>query len=328
MIDLDEIEKKLLDIKSKPIGTPAGITFEEIDYLCQTVQPIYSSQPVLLELKAPLTIVGDVHAQFHDLLRIFDSSSYPPNTNYLFLGDYVDRGRSSIETLCLLFIYKIKYPDNFYMLRGNHECSYINRLYGFYDECIQNYSIDVWRKFSDVFNYLPIAAIIEDKIFCVHGGISPELQSLDQIRNIERPLEVPEDGLLCDLLWSDPSPDAIDWEDNERGTSYCFGINQVEEFLQKFDFDLICRAHQAIMDGFEFPFPDSQCLVTVFSAPNYCYEYENKGAILNVDESLYCNFTVLEPRKWDELDIYNPNERPGTPPRESSGEQDTEFTVA
>ena len=326
MIDLDAIEAKLLAIKSQPIGTSAGVTFEEIDYLCKTVQPIYASQPVLLELKAPLTIVGDVHAQFHDLLRIFDSANYPPNTNYLFLGDYVDRGHSSIETLCLLFIYKIKYPENFYMLRGNHECSYINRLYGFYDECIQNYNIDVWRKFSDVFNYLPIAAIIEETFFCFHGGISPFLHSLDDIRNITRPLEVPEDGLLCDLLWSDPLAEAIDWEDNERGTSYCFGYPQVEKFLKDFDFDLICRAHQAVMDGFEFPFPDSQCLVTVFSAPNYCYEYDNKGAILNVDESLFCSFTVLEPKKWED-DSFPIGERPGTPPRESSGEQDSQFTV-
>lgn len=325
-IDIDKIEQKLLAIRDQPIGTSAGVTVEEIQYLCKTVQPIYASQPVLLELKAPLTIVGDIHGQYHDLLRIFEIQNYPPNTNYLFLGDYVDRGKSSIETLCLLFIYKIKYPETFYTLRGNHECSYINRLYGFYDECVTTYSIEVWRMFSEVFNYLPIAAIIEEKIFCVHGGISPSLRSLDDIRNIQRPLEVPEEGLLCDLLWSDPSPDAVDWEENERGTSYCFGFQQVDDFLKKFDFDLICRAHQAIMDGFDFPFPQSQCLVTVFSAPNYCYEYENKGAILNVDESLFCNFTVLDPKKFDE-DCYG-GPRPPTPPRDSNNEsQLSEFSV-
>ena len=327
MFDLDDIEKKILAVRNQPIGTSAGVTYQEIDYLCKTVQPIYASQPVLLEIKAPLTIVGDIHGQFHDLLRIFDSANYPPNKTFLFLGDYVDRGRNSIEVLCLLFIYKIKYPESFFMLRGNHECSYINRLYGFYDECIQNYSIDVWRKFSDVFNYLPIAAIVEDKIFCVHGGISPHLQSLEDIKTIQRPLEVPEEGLICDLLWSDPNPDVNDWEDNERGTSYCFGLEQVDQFERKFDFDLICRAHQAIMDGFEFPFPDNQFLVTVFSAPNYCYEYENKGAILNVEENLMCNFTVLEPKKWEEEFV--PDSRPGTPPRASSGvEQDQHFSIS
>ena len=191
-MDLDQIEQKLFTVINKPLGTPSGITVEEINYLCQTVKEIYLSQPILLELKAPLTIVGDVHGQFHDLIRIFESKAYPPNANFLFLGDYVDRGKQSIETVCLLFIYKIKYPDHFFMLRGNHECTYINRLYGFYDECISNFDIDVYTTFSEVFNCLPIAAIIEDKIFCVHGGISPELNSLDQIRDVQRPFEIPE----------------------------------------------------------------------------------------------------------------------------------------
>lgn len=312
-MDLDAIEKKLFTVIDKPLGTPSGVTVEEINYLCDTVKEIYLSQPVLLELKAPLTVVGDIHGQFHDLIRIFEASAYPPNQNFLFMGDYVDRGKQSIETVCLLFIYKIKYPEHFYMLRGNHECTYINRMYGFYDECCENFNFDVWRTFSNVFNCLPIAAIIEDKIFCVHGGISPELHSLDQIKNIERPFEIPEDGLIADLLWSDPSPEATDWEDNDRGVSYCFGSQQVEEFNAKFGFDLVCRAHQAIMDGFEFPFPESQCLVTVFSAPNYCNEYENKGAIMVVEENLFCSFTVLQPKKYDddfELEI-----RAGSPPR-------------
>ena len=325
MFDLDDMIKRLKVVKDQPIGTSAGLSVEEINYICQTVQPIFMSQPTLLEIKPPLTIVGDVHGQYHDLMRIFELNKYPPDTRYLFLGDYVDRGKNSIECLCLLLIYKIKYPNDFYMLRGNHECSYINRLYGFYDECVKTYSLEVWRMFADVFNRLPIAAIVEDKIFCVHGGLSPHLESLDQIRDIPRPIEVPEEGLLCDLLWSDPSPEAQDWEDNERGTSYCFGLPQVETFLQKFDFDLICRAHQAIMEGFEFPFQDSQCLVTVFSAPNYCYEYENKGAILNVDDSLFCNFTVLEPKKWEEDYYIGP--RPGTPPRCSDEEGEMEFQV-
>ena len=304
----------ILKIKPASIGTPSSITKDEIYYLCQNVLNVYMSQPVLLELHAPITICGDIHAQFHDLLRIFDKTSYPPAQNFLFLGDYVDRGCQSIETVCLLFCYKILYPNKIFMLRGNHECSYINRLYGFYDECIKRFNIDVWKEFGKVFNCLPIAATIDEKIFCIHGGISPELNSLDQIRDIQRPREVPEEGLLCDLLWSDPSPDIDDWGENERGTSWYFGANKVDEFLSKFNFDLICRAHQAVMDGFEFPYPGNQCLVTVFSAPNYCYEYDNRGAVLHVDENLYCSFTTIEPRKWTiEEDQFN--ERPGTPPR-------------
>ena len=305
---------KILSIKPCRINTPSGITREEILFLCQNVLNVYMSQPVLLELKAPITICGDIHAQFHDLLRIFDKTSYPPAQNFLFLGDYVDRGCQSIETVCLLFSYKILYPEKIYMLRGNHECSYINRLYGFYDECILRFNLDIWKEFSRVFNWLPIAATIDDKIFCIHGGISPDLNSLDQIRNITRPTEVPEEGLLCDLLWSDPNPETQDWSENERGTSYCFGSKKVDEFLEKFGFDLICRAHQAVMDGFEFPYAGNQCLVTVFSAPNYCYEYDNRGAVLHVDENLYCSFTTIEPKHWD-IDDDSFNDRPGTPPR-------------
>jgi serine/threonine-protein phosphatase PP1 catalytic subunit len=124
--------------------------------------------------------------------------------NYLFLGDYVDRGKQSIEVVCLLFAYKLKYPENFFILRGNHECAGINRIYGFYDECRRRYSIKVWKQFCNTFNCLPCTAIIDDKIICMHGGLSPQLSSVDQIQNISRPCEVPDTGLLCDLLWSDP----------------------------------------------------------------------------------------------------------------------------
>ncbi len=128
-------------------------------------------------------------------------------SNYLFLGDYVDRGKQSIEVVSLLFAYKIKYPENFFILRGNHECAGINRIYGFYDECRRRYSVKVWKQFCNTFNCLPCTAIIDDKIICMHGGLSPQLSSVDQIQNISRPCEVPDTGLLCDLLWSDPDVD-------------------------------------------------------------------------------------------------------------------------
>lgn len=323
---VESIIKKLLAIKDKPLGKSAELTPAEIEFILDTVVDILKEDPVLLELRAPITVVGDIHAQYHDLLRIFDLAKYPPTTNYLFLGDYVDRGKQSIETVCLLFSYKILYPKNIYMLRGNHECTYINRLYGFYDECERLYNDSIYHKFSSVFNWLPIAATIEEKIFCIHGGISPYLKTLDDIRSLKRPMEIPEEGLLCDLVWSDPRPDADGWEDNERGTSYCFGLKQVEDFLNKFNFDLICRAHQAVMPGYEFSYPGSQAMITLFSAPNYCYEYENKGAILHVNENLICSFSVLEPVTYDELEFIA-DQRPGTPPRASSGDQPTYFGI-
>ena len=229
-----------------------------------------------------------MHGQYYDLLRIFEYGGFPPEANYLFLGDYIDRGKQSIETVCLLLAYKIKYPENFFLLRGNHECAQINRIYGFYDECKRRYSIRLWRVFSDVFNCLPVAALIDEKIFCMHGGLSPELKNMDQIKNIMRPTDVPDQGLLCDLLWSDPERGIETYGDNDRGVSYTFGEAVVRKFNEKHDIDLICRAHQVVEDGYEF-FQRRQ-LVTLFSAPNYCGEFDNSGAMMSVDETLMCSF--------------------------------------
>ena len=135
-------------------------------------------------------ICGDIHGQYYDLLRLFEYGGFPPEANYLFLGDYVDRGKQSLETICLLLAYKIKYPENFFVLRGNHECASINRIYGFYDECKRRYNIKLWKTFTDCFNCLPIAAIIDEKIFTMHGGLSPDLNSMEQIRRVMRPTDV------------------------------------------------------------------------------------------------------------------------------------------
>jgi serine/threonine-protein phosphatase PP1 catalytic subunit len=178
---------------------------------------------------------------------LFEYGGFPPDSNYLFLGDYVDRGKQSIETICLLLAYKIKFPDNFFLLRGNHECASINRIYGFYDECKRRFSVRLWKIFTDCFNCLPVAAVVDDKILCMHGGLSPEMDNLDQIRAIERPADVPDQGILCDLLWADPDRNIKGWGDNDRGVSYTFGADKVAEFLKKHDLDLICRAHQVFL---------------------------------------------------------------------------------
>lgn len=236
---------------------------------------------------------GDIHGQYPDLLRVFEYGGYPPDSNYLFLGDYVDRGKQSIETICLLLAYKIKYPENFFLLRGNHECASINRIYGFYDECKRRFCVRLWKIFTDCFNCLPVTAVVDDKILCMHGGLSPELDSLNQIKVIERPVDVPDQGLLCDLLWADPDPQIRGWGDNDRGVSYTFGPDKVTEFLNKHDLDLICRAHQVVEDGYQF-FADRQ-LVTIFSAPNYCGEFNNAGALMCVDQTLLCSFQIIKP---------------------------------
>ncbi|MES1908496.1 MAG: hypothetical protein MHM6MM_001419 [Cercozoa sp. M6MM] len=292
-IDVDSIIERLLEVRNSRPGKQVQLAEHEIRGLCLKCRDIFVEQPVLLELEAPIKIVGDIHGQYYDLLRLFEYGGFPPDANYLFLGDYVDRGKQSLETICLLFAYKIKYPENFFILRGNHECASINRIYGFYDECKRRYNVRLWKTFTDCFNCLPICAIIDEKIFCTHGGLSPDLRNFDQIRRVQRPTDVPDSGLLCDLLWSDPEKDISGWGESDRGVSYTFGTDVVNKFLEKHDLDLICRAHQVVEDGYEF-FAKRQ-LVTLFSAPNYCGEFDNAGSMMSVDPSLMCSFQILKP---------------------------------
>ncbi|ORZ19041.1 serine/threonine-protein phosphatase PP-Z1 [Absidia repens] len=268
-LDIDECIDRLLEVgRSSKIHKSICFKNSEIVAICRAVQEIFLSQP----------------------------GGFPPDANYLFLGDYVDRGKQSLESILLLFCYKIKFPETFFLLRGNHESGkpfLFPIVYGFYDECKRRTNVKIWKTFVDVFNTLPIAALVASKIFCVHGGLSPSLDSMEDIRGIMRPTDVPEYGTLNDLLWSDPSDTAIEWEDNERGVSYCFGKKIVNEFLAKHDLDLVCRAHMVVEDGYEFF--NERTLVTVFSAPNYCGEFDNFASIMTVNEELLCSFELLTP---------------------------------
>jgi len=317
LVEIRRIAAGLLGLRGSPPGTLAHISETEIKLLCSKARPVLLEQPMLIELEAPIKICGDIHGQYTDLLRLFEYGGFPPVANYLFLGDYVDRGKQSIETICLLLAYKILHPDNFFILRGNHESAGINRIYGFYDECKRRYSIKLWKVFSDVFNCLPAAALIEEKILCMHGGLSPELQSLQQIAGLQRPCDVPDTGLLCDLLWSDPDHKCTGWGDNDRGVSYVFGTDIVVKFLQNLDLDLIVRAHQVVEDGYEF-FAGRR-LVTLFSAPNYCGEFDNAGGMISVDEDLMCSFQILKPssrstRFGNKSNSYKNNGKDAPPP--------------
>ncbi|XP_047981134.1 serine/threonine-protein phosphatase PP1 isozyme 2-like isoform X2 [Salvia hispanica] len=231
---LDDIINRLLEFRNARTVRQVQLSENHIRALCSTARQIFLSQPNLLELEAPIKICGDIHGQYGDLLRLFEYGGFPPEANYLFLGDYVDR-----------------------------------------------------------------AALIDDKILCMHGGLSPDLTNMDQIRTLPRPTDIPESGLLCDLLWSDPSREVKGWGMNDRGVSYTFGQNKVTEFLTQHDMDLVCRAHQVVEDGYEF-FADRQ-LVTIFSAPNYCGEFDNAGAMMSVDESLMCSFQILKPTDKKQL---------------------------
>lgn len=297
--NVDKIIKQLQSLNDHDAGSHVEPLSEvQIRYLCSKSRDIFMAQPILLEIDGPVNICGDVHGQFADLMRLFKCGGFPEassTNNYLFLGDYVDRGKKSLEVACLLLAYKVKFPERFFLLRGNHECASINRIYGFYDECKRKYNIKLWKTFADCFNCMPIAAVVGEKIFCMHGGLSPDLHTMAQIRRVQRPTDVPDRGLVCDLLWSDPDPEVKGWAENDRGLSYTFGSDVVERFLKDQDLDLICRAHQVVSDGYQF-FAD-RGLVTVFSAPAYNGQFDNKGAMLSVDQDLFCSFHVLMPEK-------------------------------
>jgi serine/threonine-protein phosphatase PP1 catalytic subunit len=214
--EIDNSIKTLLSVKNSPPGTEVNLPEDMIVKIVRSAREIFLQQPMLLEVNAPVNICGDTHGQYSDMLRLFEIGGFPPEANYLFLGDYVDRAKQSIEVITLALCYKIKYPESFFLLRGNHECASLNRIYGFYDECKRRYSVKLWRIFADSFNCMPVAAVVEDKILCMHGGLSPDLDHLSQIFDIPRPTDVPDEGLLCDLLWSDPDANVMGWGYNAR----------------------------------------------------------------------------------------------------------------
>ncbi|CAM38418.1 putative serine/threonine-protein phosphatase PP1 [Leishmania braziliensis MHOM/BR/75/M2904] len=283
--------EKLLAVRGASSQRQVLIKEDDIHVVLETVREIFMSQPMLLEIRPPVRVCGDTHGQYYDLLRIFEKCGFPPYSNYLFLGDYVDRGKHSVETIILQFCYKIVYRENFFLLRGNHECASINKMYGFFDDVKRRYNIKLFKAFTDVFNTMPVCCVISEKIICMHGGLSPDLIDLTTINEILRPCDVPDRGILCDLLWADPENEVRGFLESDRGVSYLFGEDIVNDFLDMVDMDLIVRAHQVVQRGYEF-FASRQ-LVTVFSAPNYCGEFDNDAAVMNIDDKLQCSFLII-----------------------------------
>jgi len=211
----DELISKLL--KCTPL------TEGEVKSLCNKGKEILVKEINVQPVRAPVTICGDIHGQFHDLRELFRLGGKLPDTNYLFMGDYVDRGHYSVETVTLLIALKVRYPDRITILRGNHESRQITQVYGFYDECLRKYgNANVWKLLTELFDYLPLTAVVNDQIFCLHGGLSPSIDTLDQIKQLDRVQEVPHEGPICDLLWSDPD-DRMGWGISPRGAGYSFG---------------------------------------------------------------------------------------------------------
>ena len=289
---LKHVLTSLLIVGKNTPGQRVQLPLEHIEMICHEAREMFASEPSLLRVSAPVVIVGDIHGQYYDLLRIFESQGVPPEKNFVFLGDYVDRGKYSIEVMTLLMALKLKYPKNIHLLRGNHECSNITKMYGFYDECKRRYNVKLWKTFIGAFEQLPISAVVGNRIFCVHGGISPDIDKVEEVNTIKRPTEIPEEGPLCDLLWSDPESGSIGWKENDRGVSYIFGQDTTERFLKMNDLDLICRAHQVVEQGYEFCY--GRKVITVFSAPSYCGEMDNAGAVLIVDKDLKCRISAIK----------------------------------
>lgn len=279
--------------------------------IVQKAKEILSQEKNVLELKPPLILVGDIHGQYYDLIHLLENSGSPEDTNYLFLGDYVDRGRFSTEVCFYLFSLKICFPNTFFLLRGNHEARLVTERYNFKLECCSKYNLDLYNAIMEAFDALPLAACLETKMgtfLCVHGGLSPNIQTIQDIKDLNRFVEIPNEGPMCDLLWSDPldtwtaeglKPEEMDewynigFEPNpDRGCSYVFGYVAVEKFLKENNLISIIRAHEVQKEGFLYhdflkegrkhPY-----VITVFSAANYCDMYRNQGAYLKMEEDKY-----------------------------------------
>ena len=258
---------------------------KELKLLCEKAKEIFIEESNVQNVSAPVIICGDIHGQIYDLLELFKKGGDIPNSRYIFMGDYVDRGYNGVEVLELLLALKIKYPEHITLLRGNHESRQICFAYGFYEEITRKYgNANAWEYFTDLFDYLPLAALVEGKIFCVHGGLSPYISTVDQIRLINRKMEIPREGVFCDLMWSDPD-DIETWIISCRGAGWIYGWKVVDEFTHINGLELICRAHQLVMEGFKYWF-EKKNLCTVWSAPNYCYRCGNKASILKISQDL------------------------------------------
>ncbi|KAJ1939025.1 Protein phosphatase methylesterase 1, partial [Kickxella alabastrina] len=257
----------------------------DVKKLCERVKELLMEESNVQPVQSPVTVCGDIHGQFYDVLKLLRVGGEPPETNYIFMGDFVDRGYYSLETFTLLMCLKAQWPDKITLLRGNHESRQITQVYGFYDECNMKYgNANVWKYCCQVFDYLTLAAIVDGRVLCVHGGLSPDLRTLDQMRTIQRCQEIPHEGPFCDLMWSDPE-DIDSWAVSPRGAGWLFGARVTEEFNHVNGLTLLARAHQLVQEGYKFMFPERN-LVTVWSAPNYCYRCGNVASILRIEEDL------------------------------------------
>nr|XP_006228527.2 serine/threonine-protein phosphatase 5 isoform X1 [Rattus norvegicus] len=295
---------------------PLPLCLAWIFLVCCDLSPLIPLCPLPTSLSGPLplrwplffqtekiTVCGDTHGQFYDLLNIFELNGLPSETNpYIFNGDFVDRGSFSVEVILTLFGFKLLYPDHFHLLRGNHETDNMNQIYGFEGEVKAKYTAQMYELFSEVFEWLPLAQCINGKVLIMHGGLfSEDGVTLDDIRKIERNRQPPDSGPMCDLLWSDPQPQN-GRSVSKRGVSCQFGPDVTKAFLEENQLDYIIRSHEVKAEGYEVAH-GGRC-VTVFSAPNYCDQMGNKASYIHLQGS------DLRPQFHQFTAVPHPNVKP------------------
>ncbi|KAF9067088.1 Metallo-dependent phosphatase-like protein [Rhodocollybia butyracea] len=270
---------------------------EQALWILEKGTEILRREPNVLNVDAPITVCGDIHGQYFDLMKLFEVGGSPADTRYLFLGDYVDRGYFSIECVLYLWSLKIWYPETLFLLRGNHECRHLTDYFTFKLECKHKYSERIYDACMESFCALPLAAIMNKQFLCIHGGLSPELNTLDDIRALDRFREPPTHGLMCDILWADPVEDFGTEKitdsfihNHVRGCSYFFTYQAACQFLERNNLLSIIRAHEAQDAGYRMyrktkstGFPS---VMTIFSAPNYLDVYNNKAAVLKYESNV------------------------------------------
>lgn len=285
-MDAAKVKEVILNIlRSRMNDRKHHATFQSEKIILEIIKAAkenFKKENSLLRLHGKFVVVGDIHGNIDDLLRIFEKCGYPPESNYLFLGDYVDRGNNSSEVIVLLLCLKVLYPNSIYLIRGNHECQAITSMYGFRNECEQVFNNKVYNKFMKCFMYLSYAAIINDSYFCVHGGISPFLKSLDDIECLEKPKLSSESQIASDLVWSDPNESVKTFQNSPRGSGYFFGDKKLNQFLEQNRLKKLIRSHEACTDGIDYPLENC---ITIFSNTDYC-EMNNDAAVIIIKQDL------------------------------------------
>jgi serine/threonine-protein phosphatase 6 catalytic subunit len=304
---MDKLVDDWLEVLLHPSPDTSPRIMPESDFrkICYLLKELLLEEDAVAAVPTPATLVGDLHGQYYDVLELFKIGGSMDSTHYVFLGDYVDRGYNSVETWQLLALLKVKYPSRVTLLRGNHESRQVSQVYGLYDEISRKYGNPaLWRDMTDTFDYLPLAAVVGNEIFCVHGGLSPDISHVDQVRHIDRIGEIPNEGQFADLMWSDPEESISDWATNPRGAGFVFGSGPVKQFLHLNKLSLVARAHQLVQEGFKYAFTEPGDLgsvrgakdglvVTAWSAPNYCHRCGNVASVMKIDDEMNREFLIF-----------------------------------